>query len=281
LHQLCAGKDWNLDNDVANTPPETGATYLTMLAIDCMLAVVASIETLADASLDGLPLVTGRSGGHDVCFLSLCQPPCRAMFQSYADALGAFCVLATGKDVVEVTTPVGMIGTTWHVVLASLSQLLARCNSEALMLQVLRGFQSFTQACGLLALDEPRDAFLSTLCDFALSLPGDDVEVPSLETGEDVMARPPSLAKVGGQPMPRGKVPEGLVLSSRNVQTLRTLFNIAHRLDHVLGPAWVLILGTLNSLDSILNSPRTTTQVWPSRCLCMQPQACGLEGHRV
>lgn len=54
---------------------------------------------------------------------------------------------------------------------------------------------------------------------------------------------------------------EGMVLTPKNVQALRTLFNIAHRLDHKLGSSWVLVLGNLNTLDRILHSPQTTTQV--------------------
>ena len=35
----------------------------------------------------------------------------------------------------------------------------------------LQGYQSCTQACGLLCLVEPRDAFLTSLCTFTLSVP--------------------------------------------------------------------------------------------------------------
>lgn len=51
------------------------------------------------------------------------------------------------------------------------------------------------------------------------------------------------------------------MLTPKNVHALRTLFNVAHRLHHLLGPAWVLVLDILNTLDRILLSPRTTTQV--------------------
>lgn len=51
------------------------------------------------------------------------------------------------------------------------------------------------------------------------------------------------------------------MLTPKNVHALRTLFNVAHRLHHLLGPAWVLVLDILNTLDRILQSPRTTTQV--------------------
>jgi hypothetical protein len=53
----------------------------------------------------------------------------------------------------------------------------------------------------------------------------------------------------------------GRVLTPKNMHALRTLFNIAHKLHPVLGTSWILVLENLNSLDRILNSPRTTTQV--------------------
>lgn len=53
----------------------------------------------------------------------------------------------------------------------------------------------------------------------------------------------------------------GRVLTLKNMHALRTLFNIAHKLHPVLGTSWILVLENLNTLDRILNSPRTTTQV--------------------
>lgn len=80
------------------------------------------------------------------------------------------------------------------------------------------------------------------------------------------------LADLGRQssaPLPRGGSSAaadnadgaGRVLTPKNMHALRTLFNIAHKLHPVLGSSWILVLENLNSLDRILNSPRTTTQV--------------------
>ena len=80
---------------------------------------------------------------------------------------------------------------------------------------------------------------------------------------------------------------EGVVLTPKNVHALRTLFNIAHRLHHLLGPAWVLVLDILNTLDRILQSPRTTTQVrclqalHPLCCSCCAAHAVLLALHRL
>ena len=62
------------------------------------------------------------------------------------------------------------------------------------------------------------------------------------------------------------------MLTPKNMHALRTLFNLAHKLHPVLGSSWILVLENLNSLDRILNSPRTTTQV---RFPAVQPHSVG------
>jgi hypothetical protein len=125
----------------------------------------------------------------------------------------------------------------------------------------------FTQACGHLPMLEPRDAFLANLCDFALACPRDPAAGESDLSPRGVAALAPAADRLisprgGPAAAAAGETPEaGLVLAPKNVQSMRTLFNIAHRLSNVLGPAWVLVLETMNTLDRILNSPRTTTQV--------------------
>ncbi|CAK9187180.1 unnamed protein product [Ilex paraguariensis] len=53
---------------------------------------------------------------------------------------------------------------------------------------------------------------------------------------------------------------DNVVLTPKNVQALRTLFNVAHRLHNLLGPSWVLVLETLAALDRAIHSPHATTQ---------------------
>ncbi len=47
----------------------------------------------------------------------------------------------------------------------------------------------------------------------------------------------------------------------KNVLALRTLFAVAHRLSLLLSESWLLVLGTVNCLDCILNTPRQSVQV--------------------
>lgn len=50
------------------------------------------------------------------------------------------------------------------------------------------------------------------------------------------------------------------MLTPRNVQAFRTVFNMTHALFEVLGPkGWHLVLSTLAVLDAVLCSPATTT----------------------
>ncbi len=82
------------------------------------------------------------------------------------------------------------------------------------------------------------------------------------------------ILRAGSAPIPRGGSGivmdlgegSGKVLTAKNVHALRTLFNVAHKLHPLLGPSWLLVLENLNSLDRILNSPRTTTQVCDEPC---------------
>ena len=78
---------------------------------------------------------------------------------------------------------------------------------------------------------------------------------------ESVSSKPKGSSGKAAPPPAPSDPSEGVVLTPKNVHALRTLFNIAHRLHHLLGPAWVLVLDILNTLDKILQSPRTTTQV--------------------
>ena len=52
-----------------------------------------------------------------------------------------------GKQEVDKDIASGMCQTTWKIVLNALSQLLARCSSEEIILQLLKVQTAFDQAC--------------------------------------------------------------------------------------------------------------------------------------
>lgn len=238
-HNKAHGKDWTLDNDYGSAPADTAAAYLAMLSIDCLLNTVAALEKLTDVAVDGVAVTPDAAS-------------------------------AGGKQEVDKEVALGMCQATWRMVLNAVSQLLARCSSEEIILHLLKGYQSFTQALGILELKEARDAYLSSLCSFALSskmaedvdldLPMSPASTTTTSDTESVSSKPKGSSGKAAPPPAPSDPSEGVVLTPKNVHALRTLFNIAHRLHHLLGPAWVLVLDILNTLDKILQSPRTTTQ---------------------
>ncbi|KAK9834027.1 hypothetical protein WJX81_004391 [Elliptochloris bilobata] len=264
-----AGKEWTLDADFGRAPPETGAAYLGMLATDALLAVVAAVEKLTDLAVEGCAPSPDHSG------VPLGPPG------------GALVGPGLARDPVDASVCAVLAGGVWPRVLSALGSLLARSGGEALTLQLLKGYQAFTQAAGLLGLTDARDAFLTSLCTFTLGSASEELLSPSDGRGD---ASSPTAAGSSGrefhrlasaQPQRGGTAASGggggggggggdregpggeggaCVLTPKNVQALRTLFNVAHRLAPLLGPSWPRVLETLDALDRILHSPRTTTQ---------------------
>ncbi|KAK9811035.1 hypothetical protein WJX73_008056 [Symbiochloris irregularis] len=247
------GKDWHVDGDIGNSSPETGVACLAMLAVDSLLGVVNALMMLTDTTIDGIEEAKSQSQPHSL--------------QSAASG-----TLDEDPQVSRVASEgacVAMVETTWNMVLPALSLLLSKAQGEVLVLKLLRGYQAFTQASGLLRLTEPRDAFLSSLCSFTLASTAESASAdgpagplsPKASKGHKDLSRATSVA--GRQPGGAAasmEVADIVVLTPKNVHALRTLFNVAHRLHHLLGGAWALVLDNLNSLDRILEAPSTTTQ---------------------
>ena len=202
-----------------------------------------------------------------------------------------------------------MIESVWEMLLSTMSLVLTQATGEALLLELLRAYQALTQAAGVLRVDEARDAFLASLCHFALASPrsappstGNHAGVGGDYDGyaNSPRANQPAVRSSasghleggfgggsgggsGGGPYvqtvkgsggatsgaantpsralawPGSGDHERIILTPKNVQALRTLFNVAHRLASSLGGAWFLILETMNALERALDAPGTTT----------------------
>ncbi|CAB4315982.1 unnamed protein product [Prunus armeniaca] len=123
-----------------------------------------------------------------------------------------------------------MVDSLWLTILDALSFILSR-------------------RAGVLRAVEPLNSFLASLCKFTINFP---IEA---ERRSSILQSPGSKRS---EPLVDQR--ESVVLTPKNVQALRTLFNIAHRLHNVLGPSWVLVLETLAALDRAIHSPHATTQ---------------------
>ncbi|CAI7842733.1 unnamed protein product, partial [Closterium sp. NIES-54] len=184
---------------------------------------------------------------------------------------------------------VRMVDAVWKTVLDALSIILARSQGEAVILEILRAYQAFTQACGALDLVDPRDEFLASLCRFTLvaspsmttvAAPGQPFDsdrflmpsspsssylspMRSLDALLGTESRGDLLASTMGSAAAASAAALGQgvpVLTPKNMHALRTLFNVSHRLCAVLGPSWELVMETLAALDRTIHSPYATSQ---------------------
>ncbi|XP_022719220.1 protein MON2 homolog isoform X2 [Durio zibethinus] len=216
------GIEWSLDNDASNAAVLVASeAHAISLAIEGLLGVVFTVASLTDEAVDAGELESPRC---DYIPSAKC----------------------TGKTAVLC---ISMVDSLWLTILDALSLILARSQGEAIVLEILKGYQAFTQACGVLHAVEPLNSFLASLCKFTINFPTE------LERKSSVLQSPGSKRSdlISDQK-------DSLVLTPKNVQALRTLFNIAHRLHNVLGPSWVLVLETLSALDRAIHSPHATTQ---------------------
>ncbi|GKV07351.1 hypothetical protein SLEP1_g19144 [Rubroshorea leprosula] len=216
------GIEWSLDNDASNAAVLVASeAHAITLAIEGLLGVVFTVATLTDEAVDAGELESPR-----------CD------YDPSSKCTGKIAFLC-----------ISMVDSLWLTILDALSLILARSQGEAIVLEILKGYQAFTQACGVLHAVEPLNSFLASLCKFTISFPN-EVEKRSGMSPSPGPKRSDILVEQR----------DSIVLTPKNVQALRTLFNIAHRLHNVLGPSWVLVLETLAALDRAIHSPHATTQ---------------------
>ncbi|XP_041019772.1 protein MON2 homolog isoform X5 [Juglans microcarpa x Juglans regia] len=215
------GVEWSLDNDASNAAVLVASeAHSITLAVEGLLGVVFTVATLTDEAVEVGELESPRCDN---------DPPAKC----------------TGKTA---ALCISMVDSLWLTILDALSLILSRSQGEAIVLEILKGYQAFTQACGVLCAVEPLNSFLASLCKFTINFPNE-------------MEKRSALQSPGSKrPEPLVDQRDSIVLTPKNVQALRTLFNIAHRLHNMLGPSWVLVLETLAALDRAIHSPHATTQ---------------------
>ena len=180
---------------------------------------------------------------------------------------------AGGGEKSEILIVREMVGACWKALLGALSLLMASFGREEgagersthtpythnihpsshtllpFTQAVLKCYQAFTQACGSLSLTQPRDAFLTSLCHYALPPRAKEGSSNNLIAGARAMFSPVDTAY---EPLPHTR------LSAKNVQALKAVFNIAHCMGGLLGASWSLVLDTFEQLDRIIAGSKTT-----------------------
>ncbi|GAA6060857.1 hypothetical protein JCM10212_006237 [Sporobolomyces blumeae] len=176
-----------------------------------------------------------------------------------------------------------MAETSWPALLASLSFFLATSLSDDLFTDVVASLESFTCVCGVLNLSTPREAFLTSLCKFAIPpavvsyiASQDSVSNASSSTRFSASATAASAAaatatavlSAGAESLgltssssplssvssssSAGSNPVGL--SSRNLACLRALLSCGNYLAGSLGKTWFSVFEALQNADFVLRT---------------------------
>ncbi|KJX96996.1 endosomal peripheral membrane protein [Zymoseptoria brevis] len=168
----------------------------------------------------------------------------------------------------------GIVDSCWPAVLATSSTFLNAALDEQYFRNLIKAYQRFAQVAGLLRLDTPRDAFMTTLAKAAVpphvlnAATAETLRSPPAESPR-VFSNPRALLSVdsfstqnSSSSMEQSKRPSGEpvrpMLTVRNLLCLRALLNLAIALGPTLGSAFVVVVNALKQADMVLS--RTTPQ---------------------
>ncbi|KAI9684765.1 MAG: hypothetical protein M1829_000140 [Trizodia sp. TS-e1964] len=167
----------------------------------------------------------------------------------------------------DIKTCAGIVETCWPAVLATCSTFFNAALDSEFYHSLVRAFQKFAHVAGLLRLNTPRDAFLTTLGKAAVPPQAMVANAlfspvtPSVE-GHSIFANAKGLLSVDSLASPsitsseRGRPStveiDKPTLNTRNLLCLRALLNLGIALGPTLDTAWSIILETLQQADYII-----------------------------
>lgn len=253
-------------------PPTIPEGYAMSVAFHCLLDLVRGITSMIEGELGEVEAECQTS---TETASSPTQSSEEQELQSTSDQMD--------KEIVNRAVWEEMVNACWCGLLAALSLLLDASTDEAATENILKAELTMAALCGRLGLITSRDAFITAICKGSLpphyaltvlnatsaatlsnksySIQGQNVMMisPSSESHQQVVAV--------GQPL--AVQPQGTVmLTSKNIQCMRTLLNLAHCHGAVLGTSWQLVLATLQHLVWILGlKPSSGGALKPGRAV--------------
>ncbi|KAG9321660.1 hypothetical protein KVV02_007459 [Mortierella alpina] len=144
--------------------------------------------------------------------------------------------LSRSKEADDIALVTIMAESAWPGLLAAFSFFLGSNLDEELFHNIMRAYQNFTSVCGVLQLNIPRDAFLTSLCKNCLPVP------PALER-----SGVPSSSNAGQEAT-------ASTITEKNMYCLRILLNVAQYLGGTLFDSWYLILETMQQAEHLLTA---------------------------
>uniref|UniRef100_M3YZ50 Protein MON2 homolog n=5 Tax=Mustelinae TaxID=169418 RepID=M3YZ50_MUSPF len=253
-------------------PPTIPEGYAMSVAFHCLLDLVRGITSMIEGELGEVETECQTT---TEAASSPTQSSEQQELQSTSDQMD--------KEKVSRAVWEEMVNACWCGLLAALSLLLDASTDEAATENILKAELTMAALCGRLGLVTSRDAFITAICKGSLpphyaltvlntttaatlsnksySIQGQSVMMisPSSESHQQVVAV--------GQPL--AVQPQGTVmLTSKNIQCMRTLLNLAHCHGAVLGTSWQLVLATLQHLVWILGlKPSSGGALKPGRAV--------------
>ncbi|KAG3291472.1 hypothetical protein H1C71_012880 [Ictidomys tridecemlineatus] len=253
-------------------PPTIPEGYAMSVAFHCLLDLVRGITSM----------IEGELGEVETEYQSTSEVASSPMHSSEQQDLQSTSD-QMDKEIVSRAVWEEMVNACWCGLLAALSLLLDASTDEAATENILKAELTMAALCGRLGLVTSRDAFITAICKGSLpphyaltvlntttaatlsnksySIQGQSVMMisPSSESHQQVVAV--------GQPL--AVQPQGTVmLTSKNIQCMRTLLNLAHCHGAVLGTSWQLVLATLQHLVWILGlKPSSGGALKPGRAV--------------
>jgi hypothetical protein len=224
-------------------PPAYDKNYSIAIAIQCILNVINCFAVLAQTNELTLAAAPSINQNHHAT------------------------VAPTNPYDVSIVS--SMISVSWNTILQALSCLLTKTTEESEVQSLLLSYQSFTNTVGVLQLNKPCQSLLNSLCSNALqrnlfpkeesisdiikSLTLRNQTFLSLNTSRDNSSSLSNNSNHNAAAVANGS--DGLIqlLTGKNLQCLKALFNISHCLGSYLGSTgWLVVLETFQQLDLII-----------------------------
>ncbi|GAA5902486.1 Mon2p [Sporobolomyces salmoneus] len=232
-------------------PPSIPETYIFLLALQCLSALADGFSTFTLNTYSTLLSDRAKSKNESVS-----KAPSAIDWSQISEE-------EEEQKIVSLRIVKEMAETSWPALLASLSFFIATSLSDDLFTDVVSSLQSFTCVCGVLNLSTPREAFLTSLCKFAIppsvvshiasqdSIPSKSTQTSSAAaTATAVLsagAESLGLTSASSNPLPVG-------LSSRNLACLTALLSVSNYLAGSLGKTWFSVFEALQNADFVLRT---------------------------
>lgn len=213
-----------LDKSDAPAIPET---YLFLLALQCLNAIGEGFAAYTLPIYSSLMSRRPKTGDEP-----LPAPPA-IVFED----------LKSDKTYEPLKAAHDMADAAWPALLASLSFYLSTNLDDDLFVYTLSAFQQFSTTCGVLNLKTPRDAFLISLCKFAVPPPIIS-GLAAAESSAPSSSRPQlnSVLSAGADALGLSmQNHQSMTLSTRNLLCLKSLIHVAQALAGSLGKTWFYV----------------------------------------